>query len=112
MPGEHRLFCIQGSSQAHEFGYREELENLSAEAPWLKYVPSISRPWDNPDWHGETGRADDLIRKYIEFWNLRPEETTAYLCGHPGMVENGRGILLRANWKKDAIQDEVYFQAG
>jgi len=28
------------------------------------------------------------------------------------MVENGRGILLRANWKKDAIQDEAYFQPG
>jgi len=27
-------------------------------------------------------------------------------------VENGRGILLRAHWKKDAIQDEVYFVPG
>jgi hypothetical protein len=28
------------------------------------------------------------------------------------MLENGRGILLRAGWKKDAIQDEAYFQVG
>jgi ferredoxin/flavodoxin---NADP+ reductase len=112
MPGEHRLFCVQGSSHAHEFGYREELEKIAAEAPWLKYVPSISRPWDNPDWRGELGRVDDLIRKYIEVWNLSPADTTAYLCGHPGMVENGRGMLLRAGWKKDSIQDEVYFQPG
>ena len=112
MPGEHRFFCIQGASVAHEFGYREELEKFAAEVPWLKYVPTISRPWDNPDWGGETGRVDDLIRKYVDVWNLRPAETTAYLCGHPGMVENGRGILLRAGWKKDAIQDEVYFVPG
>jgi ferredoxin--NADP+ reductase len=112
MPGEHRLFCIQGSSMAHEFGYREELEKVAAEAPWLKYVPTVSRPWNNPDWKGEVGRVDDLIRKYLDVWNLRPEEATAYLCGHPGMVENGRGILLRAGWKKQAIQDEVYFQPG
>jgi hypothetical protein len=26
------------------------------------------------------------------------------------MVESGRGILLRAGWSKQAIQDEVYFQ--
>ena len=110
MPGEHRLFCVQGSSHAHEFGYRDELEKIAAEAPWLKYVPSISRPWDNPGWHGELGRVDDLIRKYIEVWNLSPSDTTAYLCGHPGMVENGRGMLLRAGWKKDSVQDEVYFQ--
>ena len=112
MPGEHRLFCVQGSSHGQEFGYREELEKISAEAPWLKYVPAISRPWDNPNWRGETGRVDELIRKYVELWNLQPEDTTAYLCGHPGMVENGRGILLRAHWKKDAIQDEVYFVPG
>ena len=111
MPGEHRLFCVQGSSHVHEFGYRDELEKIAAEAPWLKYVPTISRR-DNPDWHGELGRVDDLIRKYIEVWNLTPADTTAYLCGHPGMVETGRGMLSRAGWKKDAIQDEVYFQPG
>jgi ferredoxin-NADP reductase len=43
---------------------------------------------------------------------LKPEETTAYLCGHPTMLETGRGILLRAGWKKDAIQDEAYFPVG
>jgi hypothetical protein len=26
------------------------------------------------------------------------------------MVENGRGILYRAGWKKDAVFEEVYFQ--
>jgi ferredoxin/flavodoxin---NADP+ reductase len=112
MPGEHRLFCVQGSSRVHEFGYRDELEKVAAEVPWLKYVPTISRPWENPDWHGEAGRVDDLIRKYLEVWNLRPEDTTSYLCGHPGMVETGKGILQRAGWKKDALQDEVYFIPG
>jgi ferredoxin/flavodoxin---NADP+ reductase len=112
MPGEHRLFCVHGSSHVHEFGYRDELEKIAAEASWLKYVPTISRPWDNPSWQGELGRVDDLVRKYTEVWNLTPADTTAYLCGHPGMVETGRGMLQRAGWKKDAIQDEVYFQPG
>jgi hypothetical protein len=26
------------------------------------------------------------------------------------MVENGRGILQRAGWKKDSLFEEVYFQ--
>ena len=110
MPGEHRLFCLQGASLAHEYAYRQELEKIAAEVPWLKYVPTISRRWENPDWGGEVGRVEDLIRKYVDVWNLRPEDSTAYLCGHPGMVENGRGILLRAGWLKQGIQDEVYFQ--
>lgn len=112
MPGEHRLFCLQGASRSVEFGYREELERVAAEAPWLKYVATVSRPWDDPGWLGERGRVDDLIRKYVELWGLGPEDTAVYLCGHPSMVEHGREILLRAGWHKTAIQDEVYFQPG
>jgi len=111
MPGEHRLFCVQGASRPREFGYRDELEKIAAETSWLKYVPTVSRPWEDPSWNGENGRVDDLIRKLTDVWNLKPEDTTAYLCGHPNMVENGRGILLRAGWRKDEIQDEVYFPA-
>lgn len=110
MPGEHRFFCVQGASRSREFGYREELEKYEAEVPWLKYVTTVSRPWEDWEWKGELGRVDDVIRKYVCLWGLKPQETTAYLCGHPNMVLNGRGILLRAAWEKAAIQDEVYFQ--
>jgi ferredoxin--NADP+ reductase len=109
MPGGHKLFCLQGGSRSFELGYREEFERCAAEVPWLKYVPTVSRPWEDSNWTGEKGRVDDLLRKYTDAWGLRPETTTAYLCGHPKMVENGRGILERAGWKKDAMQEEVYF---
>ncbi|HKW34044.1 MAG TPA: FAD-binding oxidoreductase [Candidatus Acidoferrum sp.] len=112
MPGEHKFFCLQGASHSFEFGYREELERDANEAPWFQYIPTVSRPWDDPQWAGETGRVDDLLRQYIEAWKLRPEETTAYLCGHPKMIENSRGILHRAGWKKDAILEEAYFQVA
>ena len=110
MPGGHRLYCLHGASRSLEFGYREELENCAAEAPWFKYVTTVSRPWEDVHWKGELGRVDDLIRKYVHLWGLQPSQTTAYLCGHPNMVANGREILLRAGWEKKAIQDEVYFQ--
>ena len=112
MPGEHRLYCIQGASRSSEFGYRDELERIASEVPWFKYAPTVSRPWDDPEWKGETGRVDDLIREYARVWGLKPRDTTAYLCGHPSMVEGGRGILFRAGWKKEAVQDEVYFVPG
>jgi len=105
----HRLFCMQGASRSWEFGYREELERVAAGATWLKYLPTVSRTWEDQAWTGEKGRVDDLIRKYVELWQLKPEDTTVYLCGHPTMVENGRGILLRAGWHKAALQDEAYF---
>lgn len=107
--GQHKIFCLQGASQVVEFGYREELTSYAAEAPWFKYVATVSRPWDNPAWNGETGRVDDLLRKYADAWGLRPETTTAYLCGHPKMIEKARGIFQRAGWKKDAVREEAFF---
>jgi len=109
MPGEHKFFCLQGASRSCEFGYREELERTAAEVPWLRYVPTISRPWEDPSWKGETGRVDDLLRKYSDAWGLRPENTTAYLCGHPKMIEHSQGILERVGWKKDALLEEAYY---
>ena len=110
--GNHKFYCLQGASRSWEFGYRDELERCAAEAPWFKYVATVSRPWEDENWKDETGRVDDLLRKYTDSWGLLPESTTAYLCGHPHMVENARGILQRAGWKKDATFEELYFQAG
>jgi ferredoxin/flavodoxin---NADP+ reductase len=112
MPGNHKLYCLQGASRSWEFGYRDELERYATEVPWFKYVATVSRPWEDENWKDETGRVDDLLRKYADSWGLRPESTTAYLCGHPNMVENARGILQRAGWKKDATFEELYFQSG
>jgi ferredoxin/flavodoxin---NADP+ reductase len=112
MPGAHKLFCLQGGSRSWELGYREELEKIAAEVPWFKYVATISRPWEDPSWKGETGRVDDLVRKYADQWGLHPDTTTGYLCGHPSMCENGQEILSRAGWQKGSIFEEVYFIPG
>ncbi len=108
-PEGHRLFLVEGASRSWEFGYREELKRIADEVPWLKYVPSVSRPWEDRNWTGEVGRVDDLIRKYTDLWELTPENTTAYLCGHPKMIENGNGILVRRGWTKEHIKQEIYF---
>jgi ferredoxin--NADP+ reductase len=92
--------------------YREELLEVAARVPWLEYAPTVSRPWEDPSWTGETGRVDDLVRKYADSWGLTPENTSAYLCGHPSMVENAQGILKRRGWTKDKVKEEVYFIPG
>jgi ferredoxin--NADP+ reductase len=103
------LYILHGASRSWEFGYREELERYAAEVPWLRYVPTVSRPWEDPEWKGETGRVDELIRKYADQWGCAPGETSGYLCGHPQMIESGMGILKRHGFPKDALQQEVYW---
>lgn len=106
---QHKLFLIDGASRSWELGYRAELERIAAEVPWLTYVPTVSRPWEDNSWTGETGRVDDLVRKYADSWGLTAENTSAYLCGHPSMIENIKGILKRHRWHKDAVKEEAFF---
>jgi len=103
------LVVLQAASRSWEFAYREELEALAQEFPWFRYIPVISRPWEDPEWKGEVGRVEDILRKYIDALKLEPQNTTVYLCGHPHMIENGKGILRRRGFAKESIRGEVYW---
>jgi ferredoxin/flavodoxin---NADP+ reductase len=107
--GEHHFFLLSGASRSWEFGYRAELEKLATDAPWFSAVFTVSRPWEDDSWAGETGRVDDLVRKYADQWGCTPENCTAYLCGHPEMVEHTKGILNRAGFQKENLKEEVYW---
>ncbi|MFZ1918900.1 MAG: hypothetical protein WAU58_15100 [Terriglobales bacterium] len=106
---DHKLFLLTGASRSWEFGYREELEKLANETPWLTCVFTVSRPWEDDAWRGETGRVDDLIRKYADQWGCTSANSIAYLCGHPEMVEHGKGILKRIGFQKENMKEEVYW---
>ena len=107
--GEQKLYLLNGASRSWEFGYHDELSKIAQEVPWLAYVPTISRPWEDEKWKGETGRVDDVIRKYTDKWGLSGQNSIAYLCGHPEMIEHGKGILKRCGYPKEALKEEIYW---
>jgi len=107
--GEHKLFLLNGASRSEEFGYSEELAEFAAGVQWLQYVPTVSRPWEDAGWTGETGRADDVLRKYADLWGLNGSNAVAYMCGHPEMIEHSKGILKRVGFAKENMREEFYW---
>jgi ferredoxin/flavodoxin---NADP+ reductase len=108
--GTHKLFLLNGASHPWEFGYLDELRHVAGEVPWFKYIPTVSRPWDSKEWTGEIGRADDVLRKYADQWDLDASNAIAYLCGHPEMIEHSKAILKRRGFTdKAAIKEEIYW---
>jgi ferredoxin--NADP+ reductase len=108
--GTHKLYLLNGASRSWEFGYLDELREFSRKVPWFTYVPTVSRPWDDADWPGETGRADDVLRKYADQWGLDSSNTVAYLCGHPEMIAHSKAILKRHGFTdKGSVKEEVYW---
>jgi ferredoxin--NADP+ reductase len=100
---------LDGASRSWELGYAAEMERAARQVSWLKYVSTVSRPWEDEKWTGETGRVDDVVRKYADLWKLSPRDTKIYLCGHPGMIENVRGIALRGGWNEKNVEAEAFF---
>jgi|SRR5580704_7819956 len=108
-PSDIHLYLINAASRSWEFGYHQELARLASQVPWLTYVPSVSRPYEDTEWRGEVGRVEDIVRKYVDLWKLTGAETTGYLCGQPQMIELGKGILFRRGFEKQSLKEEVYW---
>lgn len=104
------MFILHGASRSWELGtYREELSRLARRVDWLEYVPTVSRPWEDPEWSGECGRVEDILRKYLDASPFSPSETAAYTCGHPKMIDKAQGVFLRAGFSEEALHEEKYF---
>jgi ferredoxin--NADP+ reductase len=107
-----RVVLIQAGSRSVELSYLDELRRHDAELGWLTYVPSVSRPWEDPDWTGELGRAEDVVRKHADAHHIGPDNAVAYLCGHPEMIATVRGIMRRCGFDNKDVREELYFQPG
>jgi len=106
----HQMLILHGASRSWEFGtYLDELTTAAARYDWLSYVPTVSRPWEDPDWTGEVGRVEDVMRKHLDTSGFDVADTAAYTCGHPQMIDKAQGILQRARLDDDHIHEEKYF---
>ena len=104
-----KLILLHAASRSQEFAYDRELEGFARRHNWLQYIPTVSRPWEDVSWQGEVGRAEDVLRKYLDSFGFEPSNATVYLCGHPQMIENSKGILMRRGFTKESILQEVYW---
>jgi len=108
-PEGTRMLLIHAGSRSWEFGYGDELRELAAKLPGVELVLTVSRPWEDAAWTGERGRAEDVVRKHADGCGFSAGSTAAYLCGHPQMIENVKGILTRCGHVKQDLHEEIYF---
>lgn len=103
---DHEFLIIFGASHPEDYGpYLEEVRNLPEGD--FHVVPTISRPWQHPDWDGETGRVEEVLRKHLDRLEWVPDDVAVYACGNPDMIENVRGVAKRAGI--EAFHEEKYF---
>ena len=52
---------LHGARYSWDLGYRGELESLARLRPNLTYIPTITRPDEDPHFRGHTGRVQTLL---------------------------------------------------
>lgn len=110
-PAPYHIALLHAASISRELGYCEELSGYARRYSWFTYIPTVSRVWLEPGWSGERGRAEDVLRKYMDTLGFDSDATTAYACGNPEMIENVKAVLERSGFPKAFIRQEAYWVA-
>lgn len=92
-----KFVVLHGARHSWDLGYRAELESLARLRPNLTYLPSITRPDEDPHFHGLTGRIQSLLEHGVieeaSGLTIDPEQCEAFLCGNPAMVDAAKEFL-------------------
>ncbi len=100
---------LHGARYSWDLGYRAELESLARLRPNLTYIPSITRPDEDPHFRGYTGRIQTLLAQGIveTVSNVRldPAQVEIFLCGNPEMIRTVKEILEPRGFKPDQGKD-------
>jgi len=101
-----RAFVVlHGARYSWDLGYRGELESLARIRPNFTYIPSITRPHEDPHFRGHTGRIQALLEQgIVETLSgvpLDPARADAFLCGNPEMIAGVKALLLPHGFTPD-----------
>jgi ferredoxin--NADP+ reductase len=112
--GEARdIVLLHGVSYEHDLAWREELERLeSSGGTPLRYVATISRPQQNPDWTGCTGRVEAIFEGQLDAHGLTAENTTIYVCGNPEMITAVEEMAAVRGFAPEQVRKELYWPKG
>jgi ferredoxin--NADP+ reductase len=100
-----KFVVLHGARCSWDLGYRAELESLARIRRNFTYLPSITRPEQDPHFSGLTGRIQKLLEQGVveekAGVRLDPAGCDVFLCGNPDMIDSVKGLLLGRGFTKD-----------
>jgi len=114
-----RFVVLHGARFSWDLGYRGELESLARLRPNFTYIPSITRPDQDPHFIGYTGRIQALLEQGVlereSGVALDPAKAEVFLCGNPDMVKlatlllKDKGFATKGGTAPATIHVEEYW---
>ena len=112
--GESRdVVLLHGASYDSHLAWREQLTALQDGGAFpLRYVGTVSRPQECPEWTGCTGRVETVIAEQMDAHAMSAADTTIYLCGNPDMVGAVEESATERGFPPEQIRKELYWHKG
>ncbi|MFC1503973.1 NADH:ubiquinone reductase (Na(+)-transporting) subunit F [Spirochaetota bacterium] len=80
---KRKIIYFFGARSVRDLFLVDEMKALEARLEGFTFIPALSEPADSDNWNGETGLITEVVDKHI----TSGENTEAYLCGSPGMID-------------------------
>jgi ferredoxin--NADP+ reductase len=105
-PGDRRYAALVGARHSWDIAYSSELTTMQRLSPRFTWLPTISRPAEEPiAWNGDVGHVQDLWRsgELAERWGFAPApgNTHVFLCGAPAMIDDMTAMLAAEGFRAD-----------
>jgi propane monooxygenase reductase component len=98
---DRRATYYYGARGRRDLCFHDELRELAARLPRLRYVPALSEPAADDGWDGEVGLITDVLARN----ETGLAGADAYVCGPPPMVEAALPLLE----KLGVAQKRIYY---
>jgi len=107
------IVLLHGVSYDYDLAWRQQLTELEEGGSFpLRYVATISRPQQCPEWTGCTGRVEAIVESQMDEHGLTPETATIYLCGNPDMITAVDEIAAARGFPPEQVRKELYWPKG
>jgi ferredoxin-NADP reductase len=107
------IVLLHGVSYDYDLAWRQQLTELEEGGSFpLRYVATVSRPQQCPEWTGCTGRVEAIVESQMDEHGLTPETATIYLCGNPDMITAVDEIAAARGFPPEQVRKELYWPKG
>tara|TARA_Y100000310_G_scaffold246052_1_gene251170 strand:+ start:10062 stop:10766 length:705 start_codon:yes stop_codon:yes gene_type:complete len=102
---QNKINMIYSVKTPKDIVYDEEIKKIKEENSNFNYTVTVTRPSEEHNWDGRTGRIDiDLLKENIN----DVENSLYYLCGPLEFVKSSIAMLETLGAKKEQIKTDIW----
>jgi Na+-transporting NADH:ubiquinone oxidoreductase subunit F len=88
-----------GARSVRDLFLVDEMQGFEKSLNNFRFVPALSEPLEEDNWKGETGLITEVLDRHLK----SGENTEAYLCGSPGMIDASIKVLTQNGIPEELI---------